>query len=169
MSHAAGPRLDVAGLRHQLLTPLHHIVGYSEMLLEEGQGEGFDDARQNLARIRQTAKDMVRIVDSSLTPQSGKRGGKVLSELRYELAAPLHTILQAVGAVTGRHRTDLELNDVLKIGRAATELLSFAQGGAPLHAKALSRPREKATTIHRPGRILIVDDNRANRELLARR
>ena len=170
-THSVTPRIDLGGLRHQLLTPLNHIVGYSEMLLEDGQTQGFDSAQQNLVRIRQTAKDMVRMVHSGLSPHPRKRGEKLVTDLRYDLAAPVHTILQAVGAVTGEQRTGMDLNDVLKIGRAATELLGFTQGAAAvrlsaeLTAKSVPRLREEVQA----GRILIVDDNRGNRELLARR
>jgi CheY-like chemotaxis protein len=171
MSHSqpASPRIDLAALRHQLLTPLNHIVGYSEMLLEDGEAQGFDSAQQNLVRIRETARDMVRTVQSSLAPHPGKRGDKIVDELRYQLAAPLHTILQALGAVTGECREGVNVPDVLKIGRAAAELLSFAAGavaipGTPPQRKAAPRTREKG----RAGRILVVDDNRGNRELLAR-
>lgn len=170
-SQPPAPRIDLAALRHQLLTPLNHIVGYSEMLLEDGEAEGFDSAQQNLVRIRETAKDMVRMVQSQLSPHPGKRGDKIVNELRYELAAPLHTILQAVGAVTGEYREGVNIADVLKIGRAAAELLAFANGGAATMtartapaAKGATKPKEKA----QPGRILVVDDNQGNRELLAR-
>ncbi len=168
--HSVSPRIDLGGLRHQLLTPLNHIVGYSEMLLEDGDTQGFDNARQNLVRIRETAKDMVRMVHSGLPAHPRKRGEKLVTDLRYELAAPLHTILQAVGAVTSEQHAGMDLNDILKIGHAATELLGFTQGGAVLAllaepmAKSLRRPPEQT----QPGRILIVDDNRPNRELLAR-
>jgi signal transduction histidine kinase len=175
-SHPVAPRVDFPGLRHQLLTPLNHIVGYSEMLLEEASTQqGFDHAQQNLARIRQTAKDMVRMVHSSLAPRAGKRGEKIVTELRYELAAPLHTILQAVGAVTGEQHEDMNVDDVLKIGHAAAELLSFAQSGTVMaHRSAMSSAEKNAPAQQtneekfRGGRVLIVDDNRANRELLAR-
>src|SRR5579883_2164339 len=172
MSHSppAAPRIDLAALRHQLLTPLNHIVGYSEMLLEDGEAQGFDSAQQNLVRIRETARDMVRTVQSSLVPHPGKRGEKIVAELRYQLAAPLHAILQALGAVTGENRKGVNLADVLKIGRAAAELLSFAAGAAPAHPGAPPRRHAAPQTGKkwRTGRILVVDDNRRNRELLAR-
>ena len=171
-TQTAAPKVDFPGLRHQLLTPLNHIVGFSEMLLEEGGGkgaQGFDNAKQNLARIRQTAKDMVRMVHSSLGTNPGKRGEKILDELRYELAAPLHSILQAVGAVTGEHRADVNLEDVLNIGRAAAELLSFAQGAMPARADVDgTKAATPAKQVRHSGRVLVVDDHRSNRELVAR-
>ncbi|MGH9558829.1 MAG: response regulator [Bryobacteraceae bacterium] len=173
--HAAKIRPDFAGLRHQLLTPLNHIIGYSEMLLEdsieEASSEGFNTLQQNLTRVRETAKDLVRLVHTSLSPRPGKRGDKLLAELRFELAPPLHSILQSVGAITSEYGDDLNIVDVLKIGRAATELLGFAQGSVkdrePVTAHR-HRAAVKRAPAAPPARILAVDDNKTNRELLAR-
>jgi len=177
MSHAhpAAPQWNLPVLRHQLLTPLNHIIGYSEMLLEDSPPAGFHHAQQHLARIRQTAREMVRLVHSSLAPHPGRRNRSVLAELRYGLSAPLHTILQSVGAMTSENRDDVNLGDILNIGRAATELLGFAQArplpipAMPAQSRRRTNQSSSSSVATAPGRILVVDDSRTNRDLLARR
>jgi CheY-like chemotaxis protein len=181
-----GPKSSgsVAALRHQLLTPLHHIIGYAELLLDESPDLGYSGLHQNLARIRETARHLVRMIHTHLGPNAGPRGetgGERLGEkdvanLRWDFTAPLHTILQAVGAITSENTISVNPDDILRIGRAATELLAFVDGhldAARAHTtiRAHSLPR---ATLHKntphagAGRILIVDDNAENRDLLAR-
>jgi len=174
--------VDIAGLRHQLLTPLNHITGYAELLMVESPELGYSSLHQNLTRIRETARQLVRMIHAHLGPNAAPRGAKLAAEnvanLRWDFAAPLHTILQAVGAITSENTGVLNADDIMRIGRAATELLAFVDGGsggAPVHpairthGRRPSRvpPREtKPDTV--TGRILIVDDNAENRDLLAR-
>ncbi len=157
-------------LRHRLLTPLNHIIGYAEMLLEEAPKSGYSSAGQHLKRIRETARELARFIHANLVPRHGKSAEKLLAGVRFDLAARLHTILQAVGAITSDPLAP-EGEDVMKIGRAATELLGLVHAGAgeAESAAPIQRTRRGAFKKAEPGRILIVDDNRANRELLARR
>jgi CheY-like chemotaxis protein len=177
------PAAHFAGLRHQLLTPLNHVIGYSEMLLEDTPEMGYNSLHQNLARIRETARELVRTIHEHLGPRAprpnSKRAQENLVELRWALAAPLHRILQALGAITSENTGVLDEDDVMRIGRAATELLGFVHGqpksaakmdagnhgaysDAEINGAFGARGRENG------GRILVVDDNQGNRELLAR-
>ncbi len=154
------------------------------MLLEESPQSGYNSARQHLTRIRETARELTRFIQTKFVPQPG-RAEKAYSGLRYDLAAPLHTILQAVGAITSES-TEPPADDVMKIGRAAAELLGLVHARTPgddvevpavKHVAApKTRGRRKDATAAKkrspeiePGRILIVDDNRTNRDLLVRR
>ncbi len=119
-------------------------------------------------------------------PNAGVRGEKATGEsvanLRWDFAAPLHTILQAVGAITSESAGVLNADDVMRIGRAATELLAFVDSRTrstiAVHTPAAARGASRVTLDNvaphqiKPdasaGRILIVDDNAENRDLLAR-
>lgn len=173
MTKIAGAKrkFNLAGYRHQLLTPLNHIIGHAELMLDELQETGYSSVYQDLKRIRETARDLARGIKKGLAPRPGKSWEKVLGDVRYEMIAPLHTILQAVGAITSEYRDDLSLADVLQIGRSAAELLSFAQGkeiavGEDSTQNVPGKPKQNPAL--RTGRILIVDDNHNSRQLLSR-
>lgn len=172
-TNLSGLRTSLSGLRHQLLTPLNHIVGYSELLLEDAPESGFSSSRQHLTRIRETARGLARFVQTNfvqanLVPARGRE--KRMAGLCYDLDAPLHTILQAVGAITSDPASNPGGDDVMKIGRAAAELLSLIHARVPRPAPPVERParERKPKTALEPGRILVVDDNKSNRDLLAR-
>jgi PAS domain S-box-containing protein len=174
-STVAKSKIDLAALRHELLTPLNHLIGFSEMLLEESQPDGFNSVFQHLTRIREIAKALSRTVQSTLVPGPGKNAAKQVEELRYQLSGPLHTILQAVGAITSEFTDEFNVADVLKIGGAASELLAFTQGRAlakpgvvPAHRRGLNRRTATRTQPAVTGNILVVDDNETSRGLLGR-
>ncbi|MBZ5604093.1 MAG: response regulator [Acidobacteriia bacterium] len=174
MAHArpTAPKLSLAGLRHEIMTPVNHIIGYAEMLLDELQQPGFSSISQNLTRIRETAREMSRSIERILSPRARRRLAQALAELREEITQPIHTILQTVGAITSEDGNIAAIGDVIAIGRAAAELLEFAQGRRTFDAPQVQGEAQSGTPQRRPaplsGRILVVDDNRTSRELTVR-
>lgn len=61
----SGPEADLAALRHDLLTPLNQIIGYSE-LLEEDAAADHPDAVPDLRRIQQAAATLVGLIRTRL-------------------------------------------------------------------------------------------------------
>lgn len=61
----AGPENDLAALRHDLLTPLNQIIGYSE-LLEEEAAEEHPETVADLRRIQQAAANLVGLIRTRL-------------------------------------------------------------------------------------------------------
>ncbi len=163
-------KLNLPGLRHEILTPINHIIGYAEMLIEDSQPSGFSSVQQNLTRIRETARELTKLVDTTLSPRAAKRAEKALAELRHEMTGPVHNILQTVGAITSDEASGIAIADVMAIGRAAAELLAFAQGKRNFAAPEVTTNGAAAVKLPAtgPGRVLVVDDDRNNRELIAR-
>lgn len=114
-------------LRHDLRTPLNAIKGYSELLIEDMEGDGDAGLRRDLEKLKQSADHLLGQIDSmvALTRQ--------------------HETTTADGR---QHQLDI-VADVLR----TLEPLDLGRKDAPVQSS----------------RILAVDDNAANRDVLERR
>src|ERR687894_491818 len=54
------------GLRHELRTPINHIIGYSELLLEVAEEQGHPQLLADLEKIRAAGAELGALVNESL-------------------------------------------------------------------------------------------------------
>ena len=63
-------------LRHELRTPVNHIVGYAEMLLEDAAAPALADRRTALEQTIDAAREVLTLINATLpsggAPVSGK-------------------------------------------------------------------------------------------------
>jgi len=161
-----------ARLRHDLRTPVNHLLGYGEMLMEEAEAAGRADRVAGLARIRDTARELIGLID--VAPATLDRLGDALHDLASRVLGELERLRQA-GPPAGPG----EAADFQRMADAAGLLLRFADGGTAIFdaspadaGDAPASPAVGGESSPGPalsGRVLIVDDDLANRELLGRR
>lgn len=128
-----------SSLRHDLRTPINHILGYSELLQEEladGGGDNSDAYTGDLQKIRSAADTLLSLINTHLTPE----GIAALS------GAEPHTSPSSLPTT------------------AAAPTASAPSPSAPPLPAADDDPAALLT-----GKILVVDDNPDNRETLCRR
>ena len=168
-------------VRHELRTSINHIVGYSELLLED-EGQLPEDVAADLKRIVDTGKLLLATVNESFTPDRLTRSDLELSAISRELRTLLTTV---VGY------SDLLLESAAERGMVAVEpdLARIRDAGAHMMAlvDGLLVPSEQHEGSVRPepapaapppsprtpapghGRLLVVDDDEGNRNMLVRR
>jgi signal transduction histidine kinase/pSer/pThr/pTyr-binding forkhead associated (FHA) protein len=56
----------LANMSHELRTPMNAIIGYSEMLLEDAEDDGNDEAAADLSKIRAAGKHLLDLINSVL-------------------------------------------------------------------------------------------------------
>jgi DNA-binding response OmpR family regulator len=118
--------LSPANVRHTLRTPLNHIIGYSEMLLEEADEHGLEAFTADLQKIHKAGKQLLGFINDFFeAPTTTDK-------------APAH------------------------IPKPATADGLFRESKPDTHSSSATHPTA-------PGRILIVDDNESNRDMLSRR
>jgi len=162
-------------LRHDLRTPLNHVIGYAEMLLEDGADRLSDALTTNLRAVLGDARELLTLVNGLLAPAAGGAGLTDLASARDLVTAPLER-LRAAGETLHAHAeadgaTDL-FPDLDRI-RTATHALVvlLGRGGAPSTTDRAPKPADGAATASGARRptLLVVDDNEGNRDMLARR
>jgi pimeloyl-ACP methyl ester carboxylesterase/DNA-binding response OmpR family regulator len=162
-------------LRHELRTPVNHIIGYSEMLLEADELHGADEQRALLDRILVAGRDVLARVEDALAPARAAALTADLRAIGHDLNDPLVEII-AVSSIL-RERADPRIApDVGRIASAAEHLFTLVNHGLD-HARDHARDTEEDTADtggngeRHPSRgtLLLVDDNAMNRDMLSRR
>lgn len=147
-------------LRHELRTPVNHLIGYSELLLE-------DDVEPSIAAhleaIRSRAKTILGLVPQILSEDGTiAEGARTLGDQARDLQADAAHLRLNPGTLPAR---DLE-----HIESAAARLTELS---ARLVTGSIGVDRETGDVQEpRPGKretILVVDDDEANRDVLGRR
>lgn len=134
-------------LLHDLRTPLHQIIGYVEMLTEQAEDEGRADVAADLQKVRGASSRLLALFDRNLTAQAA-------TPAPFAASAPpsLPASSPLLASASGFSAPPLAAPMIV----AARPLLSAeAFGGEGLASGAEA------------GRVLVVDDNETNRDLLA--
>ena len=170
-------RITLSHLRHELHTPLNHIIGYSEMLLESATEGSIVALEPALRELHENARQVMLLVDETLA-RTRKESEIDLHRLSTQTSGPIGSIL---GAIAGLKRQAEQLGasevtqDLERIASAAQTLRGMIADGAiaapvvPIpdsHPARITHPRPRAAET---GNLLVVDDNAANREMLSRR
>ena len=148
-------------LRHEVRTPLNHLIGYAELLLEE---EGVSPASTaQLERVRGTARLVLEMIPGMLAENG--RPAESAGTLRDHV-----TQLTGVVAALRAAPDAFPPGDIERIAAAVARLGELAEllTDGPL----ASANRAGVAQAPRPGAletILVVDDDEANRDVLGRR
>ncbi len=164
-------------LRHELRTPVNHILGYAEMLREDAADASPDAAC--IDGIIAEAREVLAQINSALPP-TGVATLDDLSRLLTALVDPQARMLRATEQLLATDRDAQFTTDVQRIAQAASRLTAVPVPSAlseqresvhPSVAPAVDAPVPAPLTAQAAskGRILIVDDVEENRAVLARR
>ncbi|MEO8362649.1 MAG: response regulator, partial [Vicinamibacteria bacterium] len=138
-SHGPDAADPLAQIRHDLKTPINQIIGYSEMLAEDAEEKGETEALADLNKIGVAAKNLLELIDKELRP------GKIT--LPSHDGAPM--IKEA------------------KPELASTKAKAVLVPDLPPSLQPL--PPLPGNTDPGVDRLLVVDDNEMNRDMLSRR
>jgi DNA-binding response OmpR family regulator len=116
--------LSPANVRHTLRTPLNHIIGYSEMLLEEADERGLEAFTADLQKIHKAGKQLLGFISDFFDASTERAAAHV--------------------------------------SKTVTTDGLFRESKPDTRSSSATHPTA-------PGRILIVDDNETNRDMLSRR
>jgi DNA-binding response OmpR family regulator len=174
----------VAHMRHDLRSPLNAILGYSQLLLEEGDQSSLSVAeRDDLERVADSGKQLLRIISEILDPAGITDGIEEYAfRLRHATHPPLAKVRGCIETLLEEHERAPLGDDLRRIDVAAARLselinsvehtfrIRVAATGDALPLVSVSAEAIQATgNVGSGGSILVIDDEEANRALLARR
>ena len=164
----------VSELRHDLRTPVNHIVGYAEMLLEESLEPSAAGRKHALEETLGAAREVLGIIDQNLSASRSDVSPRELAGLYDSLREPQGRILRAMrDLLTSEGASDESFRqDVERIVKAAERLVTpDAPTAGDDRTAADVTPLDSGGSAGqtRQASILVVDDVEDNRELLRRR
>jgi class 3 adenylate cyclase len=192
-------RARLAHVRQELLAPVSAIAGYADILREEAHRFGLERLIPDLERILSAAEILLELVegllevDATKHQQTGDHTAVVQERLRHDLRNPLNAI-KGYGEMLLEDIADLGggalESDLAKLLDESSRLLASldvivdfsSRGTKHAGARADSTSAMVAGILQtiqllesdgarsrETGRILVVDDNASNRDLLVRR
>lgn len=158
-------------INHDLRTPMNHIIGYSELLMEEAEDLKLVEAVGLLKQVRATGKHLLTrlnevFINKSLPPHVP------LNDAREELIRIVEDVNLLTGRLFGKVPEDMDA-DLKKIDAAASQFAVLVRRfseppTAETPSESLLVPRvEPMLHVFRPGRLLVVDDIPDNRDVLS--
>jgi CheY-like chemotaxis protein/tRNA A-37 threonylcarbamoyl transferase component Bud32 len=165
-----GAPLGVGELRHDLRTPVNHIVGYAEMLLEDTEDPAYASCRTGLQEMLSAAREVLLQINAALPPTRTEVSSQELATLYRAMQGPQGRVLAAVRGLLGSSNLppgETFPQDLLRIKAAAERLVpGSAANGTPRVAGGANATQDGAG---RKAHLLVVDDVEDNREVLRRR
>lgn len=172
---------SLAHLRHELRTPVNHILGYVELLIEDAEKRNLEAFLPAFQEIQSGGHRLLESIQTTLDPNASCVPAMNLDALKESLRSTATGVLETSTAVLenledGHRQTVADLD---AISWALRRLMEFsgdagdalaskpskqARGSDPASDEAILAPNRR----HK-GTILIADDDSGNRDLLRRR
>jgi len=188
------PKLDLSKIRHDLRTPINHILGYCEMLQEDDQlPELF---APDLEKIHAGGRQLLALIAEYFDEETFETKRGDVQRLCHDLRTPVNQII-GYSEILQEQAEEMSLKkylpDLRKIRDAALAWLGLMEehllptgagtdsASAFLSDLAGSRILPPGITFQSPaarhgtraqpiqGRLLVVDDDESNRDMLGRR
>ncbi|HWB06719.1 MAG TPA: adenylate/guanylate cyclase domain-containing protein [Verrucomicrobiales bacterium] len=176
------PPVDFSRMRHDLRTPVNHIIGYCEMLQEDDAVPA--EYLPDLQRIHASGRTLAGLVTELFNEEVFRARSHDLKQLGHDLRTPVNHIIgycellrdEATAAGNAQITPDLErISGAARLWLDLVETYLFSPAGIlasiprtkTVAAPSLTQRETAAVTLS--GRLLVVDDDSANRDMLVRR
>jgi phosphoserine phosphatase RsbU/P len=192
---ASALNLDLSRIRHDLRTPINHVLGYCEMLQEEETVP--EDFQVDLKKVHAGGRQLLALINEYFEEATFEEKRRDLERLSHELRTPVNHIvgyaelLEEQAEERGLPHLLPDLRKIVEAGHTwlglmeeylirpghEAELQPAADGGrvaAPVLLQPgvdFISPAPRSSHQARPaqGHLLVADDDASNREMLARR
>lgn len=166
----------VSALRHDLRTPVNHIVGYCELLLEDADGPEHAPRRALLRDALDAVHDALSLINTALPSTGNGVTHERVEALYAQLHEPRARIMTALAGLVPPDADgfdDAFAADIARIRDATAQLTAARRPTVAVPTDAGVDGTRPVPVVREPvatadGRILVVDDQQNNRDVLER-
>lgn len=159
---------DVRRARHDLRTVVNHLQGYTTLLQEEDVGWTRErEIVQALELIYETSHEILRIIDLAAPDKRKIAPADLLSQLRADLRAPSQAVQTALTSIA-ENPPAAEHPDVQRLRKACQRLGDFINQESLAAEGTPQSTSPKVVEVSASARILVIEDDDGNRDLLER-
>jgi len=126
----------LANMSHELRTPMNAIIGYSEMLTEDAEDAGNEEAANDLKKIHAAGNHLLALINDVLDLSKIEAGKMELYLETFEISATVEVVVTTIDALVKKNDNTLRVEvdpslgamraDVTKVRQALFNLLSNA-------------------------------------------
>ncbi len=126
----------LANMSHELRTPMNAIIGYSEMLMEDAEDEGNEDAANDLKKIHGAGTHLLSLINDVLDLAKIEAGKMDVYLETFEVERMVADVVDTIDALVKKNGNSLKVErdesigemraDVTKVRQALFNLLSNA-------------------------------------------
>ncbi len=138
----------VANMSHELRTPLNAIIGYSEILIEESAEDGNPQYAPDLARILNSGKHLLALVNDILDISRIEAGKMALYLEPFALCLEMQTVIDTARPVIEKNHNQIQLICPENLGQVTSDLTKFRQILLNLISNAAKFTHAGQLTLH---------------------
>ncbi len=126
----------LANMSHELRTPMNAIIGYSEMLMEDAEDDGNEEALSDLKKIHSAGNHLLALINDVLDISKIEAGRMDLYLEEFDVPAMVNEVANTVEALVRKNDNTLSVEvdpalgvmqaDVTKVRQSLFNLLSNA-------------------------------------------
>jgi signal transduction histidine kinase len=118
----------LAKMSHELRTPLNAVIGYSELLLENGQDSGADPQKlQDLSRINAAGQHLLALVTDVLDVSRIESNAVQLTVETFELETLLDNVASTAQPLMAQNGNTLKISAGVALGAVTTDQTKLRQ------------------------------------------
>ncbi|MCH8989916.1 MAG: GAF domain-containing protein [Chloroflexi bacterium] len=117
----------LANMSHELRTPLNAIIGYSEMLQEEAQDQGYEDFNEDLERIHGAGKHLLGLINDVLDISKIEAGGMDIYLETFPIAPMIQDVMTTIQPLVDNNSNTLEIDCPDSVGSIHADMTKVRQ------------------------------------------
>src|SRR5476649_338552 len=116
-------------LRHDLRTPVNHLLGYSQLLIEDAQESGAGEGTHHFEQVMFFGKEILKQIELSLPASNPEASEERLAKLQDNLKPWLDKIRETLNPLS-LDKSTTQFADVQRLLQATEKLTRFARTGS---------------------------------------